>query len=117
MSSAHYRHAAASRAHTLVTRRLPAASAEDGSVAAEVCCSTGVSKKLRRKEELRELGRLCTPVRAALCWMAGVKADPKEDESHPGDAFQNKAVFGLCELARAMFPVEIVSPVAILLVL
>lgn len=48
--------------------------------------------------------------------MAGVKADPKEDESHPGDAFQTKGMFALCEPAKAFFPVEIVSQVAILLV-
>lgn len=49
--------------------------------------------------------------------MAGVKAGPKEDESHPGDAFQIKGMFALWDLANAMFPVDIVSQVAILLVI
>lgn len=49
--------------------------------------------------------------------MAGVKAEPKEDESHPGDAFQIKGTFALCELAEAIFPVEIVIQVAFLLVI
>lgn len=49
--------------------------------------------------------------------MAGVKANPKEDESHPGNAFQIKGMFALCDLAKAIFPVDIASRVAIMLVI
>lgn len=46
MTTAHYRHAAALGAHTLaLAPRLPAASVGDGILAAEICCSTEVSRK------------------------------------------------------------------------